>query len=104
MNRAYETIGSPEAVAVKVRESDHCDYENPIEPVCYKLCGYANVDYTDAQIQSTIAGLMTSATLFLSGDTNAYEQWWTAGGYWYKELDNTNGGVSGGAGMLEILF
>lgn len=60
---------------LRVRDSDHCDYENPTDWGCTSFCLNETTSFDDAQILPVIAHLSTAAVLALAGDSNAQAAW-----------------------------
>ena len=71
---------APVSSLVQVVEADHCDFEDPYDPLCSVLCPGTNSLFDDDEIRHTIRALLTAALLWRSGLEPAGEGWWTAGG------------------------
>ncbi len=71
---------APTSTLVRVTEADHCDFEDPYDPLCSLLCSGTNDQFDDDAIRHTIRALLTAALLWRSGLEPAGELWWTTGG------------------------
>ena len=68
-----------DAVAVRVNDTDHCDYESFTDWMCTWFCQNLDAEFADAELHSTIQGLMTAAAFEVStGPTG----WWQQGGFY----------------------
>ncbi len=81
------------AMALRVTEADHCDFENPTDWLCTTLCAGGNGQFQDSDIQDTIRGLFTAAVMDATGSDDAVDHWWLDGGVFRSEL-NDLGAVS----------
>lgn len=78
----YQTAG--DAVAVRVTDADHCDYESDTDWVCTSFCTNSAASFSDEDIQAAIRGLMTAAAFeLLSAETG----WWGAGSFYDGLVD-----------------
>jgi len=77
---------APLSLALQVTEADHCDFEDETDWLCTSFCAGENVRFSDASIQSTIAGLATSALLDAAGLIDDLSPWWHEGGVFYDAL------------------
>jgi dienelactone hydrolase len=77
---------APDSTLLQVVEADHCDFEDPYDPLCSILCSGSNALFTDDAIRHTIRSLLTAALLWRSGLEPAGEGWWTAGGGPHDDL------------------
>lgn len=75
-----------DAVAFRVTEADHCDFESDTDELCTWFCTGSNDQFSDAEISATITGLATAAALESAGLEAAAEVWWEAGGEEHDEL------------------
>ena len=86
---------SSDAVALRVSEADHCDFENETDWLCTSFCNVTNNTYSDADIYKAIVGLSTAAITGAAGLGDGVTEWWLAGGHYYDQL------LSGGS--IEVL-
>jgi pimeloyl-ACP methyl ester carboxylesterase len=82
---------APEAVGLRVNESDHCNYEDPTDWACTSFCETANPTFSDEALADTIRGLTTAWLAWRTGTDPRGEQWWSTGEAGYEQL------VAGGA-------
>jgi hypothetical protein len=68
-----------DAIAVRVTDADHCDYESDTDWMCTTFCTNAAASFSDEDIQSTIRGLMTAAAFEI---TDGQTGWWLSGMYY----------------------
>ena len=80
--RIYEAAGVD---ALRVTESDHCDYENATDWVCTVVCQGTNSEFSEPSIANTIRGLATAALMTSAGLDDGLD-WWAPGGEYYEEL------------------
>ena len=73
---------------LRVTEADHCDFESDTDVLCTAFCQGSNNQFDDDEIHSTILGLSTAALLDMSGQSQAGNAWWSAGGEYYAELNS----------------
>lgn len=80
----YES--APQAIAFRVTEADHCDFESPTDGLCTSFCAGTNDRFDETTIHNAIFGLTTSYLLWRTGsDPNAAE-WWLSRGETYLHL------------------
>ncbi len=73
-----------DAVAVRVTDADHCDYESDTDWVCTSFCTNSAASFSDEDIQAAIRGLMTAAAFeLLTGETG----WWGSGSFYDGLID-----------------
>jgi hypothetical protein len=72
--------------AIRITESDHCDYESPTDFLCNLLCDGTNDLFSDAQIDSVILNLSTSFLLWQAGIDSDIQLLWTPGNEYYNDL------------------
>ena len=77
---------APVATLLQVTEADHCDFEDPYDPLCSILCPGSNDQFDDDAIRHAIRSLLTAALLWRSGMEPAGADWWTPGGAPYDAL------------------
>jgi hypothetical protein len=70
---------APDAQALYVTEADHCDFENPTDTLCQFLCPGTNLAFSDAEIQVTLKGLVTTWIVWRWGLDATGEMYWTFG-------------------------
>lgn len=81
-------LADVDATALRVVDADHCDFETPTSAVCTLPCGRSpNGRFSDAELRSTIRGLLTAALRDLAGVADDGAIWWTTGGAWHDRLD-----------------
>jgi hypothetical protein len=73
----YQTASS--AVAVRVTDADHCDYESDTDWLCTSFCTNAAATFSDADIQTAIRGLMTAAVFEILDEETG---WWESGSFY----------------------
>lgn len=76
---------------VRITDADHCDFENESDWLCTSFCENAAASVSDAQIRTTVLGLLASAAASASGmDPDAKSMWWQPGGAFYDVLLGDN--------------
>ena len=75
-----------EAIALRVTEADHCDFEDATDELCTWVCTGTNNQFDDAAIQQAIRGLSTAAVVHEAGLGEGLEGWWMPGEGPYEEL------------------
>lgn len=86
-NRATDGVG------FRVTEADHCDFESPTDGLCTAFCNGSNDQFSDAEIQSALLGLLTAAVIEAADLDDGAVHWWNNGGSFYDEL-TTSGIIS----------
>ena len=71
---------APAAIALKVTEADHCDFEGPTDALCTSFCAGTNALFDEATIRKAIVGLATSYVLWQSGVDASAAGWWSPEG------------------------
>lgn len=77
---------APDALAMRVTEADHCDFESPTDALCTSFCQGSNASFDDATIAQAIWGLATAAALWRGGVSEEGAAWWQASGADYQYL------------------
>lgn len=78
--------GAPGAVALRVVEADHCDFESPTDVLCTGFCQGANDQFDDGTIHQAIFGLATSYVMWQVFEDDAAANWWVPGGETFTYL------------------
>lgn len=76
----YDGIGAP---TLAIPGADHCDWNNPAQPSCARLCATGP---DEPRIPQAIATLATSWLLWQSGLDPVGARWWTPGSDGYEQL------------------
>ena len=78
----YDAIADGQAL--RITDSDHCDFESPTDFLCTFACpaGGAN----DDAVREIVRGQTTAFLMWQLGLEPAGEQWWTPGQSWYDDL------------------
>jgi pimeloyl-ACP methyl ester carboxylesterase len=74
------------ATALRVTDSDHCDFENETDWMCSWFCPAGGGSFSDAEIGSTVGALSIAALMEALGLEAQPGAWWAAGGEYYGEL------------------
>lgn len=70
--------------AIRVANTDHCDFENPTDALCTAFCGGPAAD--DPAIPGVVAALSTGWIRARAGIDADGDAWWTTGGAWHDQL------------------
>jgi pimeloyl-ACP methyl ester carboxylesterase len=74
------------ALAFRVSDADHCDFENETDALCTTFCQGSGGQFDKASIRATLLGMLTSAVVDASGLDEGLQHWWTAGGQYLDPL------------------
>ena len=92
-NGASWFSSASDALAIRVTEADHCDFESDTDWLCTTFCTGSNSSFSDAEISDTIRGLATAAVLQEAGLADARAIWWESGGAEHDAL-TASGAIS----------
>lgn len=70
---------APDALAYRVTEADHCDFEGPTDALCTAFCQGSNAQFTEGTIHNGVVGLATSAALWRADLDASGAGWWRPG-------------------------
>ncbi|MEM7158110.1 MAG: hypothetical protein AAF799_35035 [Myxococcota bacterium] len=79
-------LSTPQGLALRITEADHCDFQSPADFLCGLTCSGTNNQFDDASIQAAVRGLSTAVVTWHSGVEPTGTQWWTPGAPYYEEL------------------
>lgn len=77
---------TPESIALRVTEADHCSFEFPTGPLCILACQRAKSTFSESDIDRTILELSTAWTLARVDATFDDTPWWNISGERYSAL------------------
>jgi pimeloyl-ACP methyl ester carboxylesterase len=77
---------APVAMAYRVTDADHCDFENETDALCTVFCQGSGGTFDDPSIRSTLLGMLTAAVVDAVELEEGLQCWWNEGGHYADSL------------------
>ena len=74
------------AMAYRVTDADHCDFENETDVLCTLFCEGSGGTFDDPSIRSTLLGMLTAAVVDAVELEDGLQHWWNVGGQYADSL------------------